>query len=191
MNKEIVIENYDKVVKWSYSLAKDWVNEYLVPKGIDSVRKFEAYKREGGYLPVNFPRKPSDHFSRKETWRGWRDFFSFPEHKHHYLSYRDAMRIVRKSGIRNSMDYRYWKSRPANLPARPERLYDEWIGWEEFLGKNYDVDHIRNKKLKISDVRIIKHQLQLGVPGAVLARTFNVSEMQISRIKSGENWTHI
>ncbi len=46
-------------------------------------------------------------------------------------------------------------------------------------------------KLNIADVRIIKHQLNMGVPGAVLARTFKVSEMQISRIKRGENWNDI
>jgi hypothetical protein len=33
--------------------------------------------------------------------------------------------------------------------------------------------------------------LNMGIPGAVLARTFKVSEMQISRIKHGENWNDI
>ena len=31
----------------------------------------------------------------------------------------------------------------------------------------------------------------MGIPGAILARTFKVSEMQISRIKRGENWNEI
>jgi hypothetical protein len=191
MEKEIVIENYDQVLKWSYSLAKKWVEENLLPIGIDSVRKFEAYKRAGNYLPSKFPRKPSDHFKRKGTWKGWVDFFSNPDHTHNFMSFEDAKKLVGKYGIKNSMHYRYWKERPAKMPARPERHYPEWKGWEDFLGRNYDVNHIRNKKLKESDVRIIKHQLDLGVPGAVLARTFNVSEMQISRIKKGENWNHI
>jgi len=33
--------------------------------------------------------------------------------------------------------------------------------------------------------------LALGVSGAILARTFGVSEMQISRIKNGENWAKV
>ena len=31
----------------------------------------------------------------------------------------------------------------------------------------------------------------MGISGAVLAKTFKVSEMQISRIKHGENWNDI
>lgn len=78
------------------------------------------------------------------------------------------------------------------MPARPEITYHEWEDWPKFLGEHYKKpDPVRNTKLKLSDVRIIKHQLQLGVPGAVLARMFNVSEMQISRIRSGENWAAI
>jgi hypothetical protein len=31
----------------------------------------------------------------------------------------------------------------------------------------------------------------MGISGAILAKTFRVSEMQISRIKRGENWNEI
>jgi hypothetical protein len=80
-----------------------------------------------------------------------------------------------------------------NLPARPDQYYkDTWEGWKSFLGNNYDLPERKvASKLSASDVRIIKHQLNLGVSGAILARTFGVSEMQISRIKHGENWTKV
>ena len=78
------------------------------------------------------------------------------------------------------------------MPARPEYFYTEWQGWSDFLGEKYSKPIVKGYcKLKESDVRIIKHQLNMGVSGAVLARTFKVSEMQISRIKSGENWSDI
>jgi hypothetical protein len=31
----------------------------------------------------------------------------------------------------------------------------------------------------------------MGISGSVLAKTFGVSEMQISRIRNGENWTKV
>lgn len=186
------INSYDEVLCWSYKLAKIWVQQNLVPKGIISSRKFEAYKREGGYLPRNFPRKPDEFFKKKEVWPGWTDFFGKASRytEKAYLSYSDASKLCQQKGIQNSIQYRTWGQRPAILPARPDQYYrDKWIDWETFLGCNYCLPERKvASKLKAKDVRIIKHQLELGVPGSVLARTFNVSEMQISRIKNGENW---
>lgn len=190
----IVIDNYDSVVQWSYSLARKWVVEHLVPQGVTSSRKFEDYKRSGKSLPENFPRIPDEYFTRRQTWQGWQDFLGFPEKvkRKSYLDYQNASRIVKQGGITNSVSYRKWEKRPTNLPARPELHYKEWANWEDFLGSNYKVDSPNhNSKLQEKDVRIIKHQLKLGVPGVALAKMFNVSEMQISRIKKGENWGDI
>ncbi len=191
----IQIADYDAVIKWSYTLAKHWAIEKLVPEGVTSARKFEQYKRDGKYLPRNFPRLPDEYFKRRGSWKGWRDFLGHPaqNRKKPFLTYRDAARIVRLAGIRNCKDYRDWKNRPSNLPARPDLTYEEWQNWEQFLGNSY-VKPPNTKggaKLKEMDVRIIKHQLNMGIPGAILAREFGVSEMQISRIKKGENWTEV
>ncbi len=189
------IDSYDNVIRWSYKLAKTWAQDNLVPKGIDSSRKFDAYKRTGEYLPKNFPRKPDEYFKKKEVWQGWSDFFGKPAEysAKHYLSYEDASQLCKKKNIKNSIEYRTWTNRPSNLPARPDQFYkDCWKGWREFLGNNYIVPERKvASKLTASDVRIIKHQLALGIPGAILAKTFGVSEMQISRIKHGENWTKV
>lgn len=189
------IDSYDKVVKWSYKLASLWVKENLVPLGINSSRKFEKYKRQGNYLPKNFPKKPDDYFKKANVWEGWADFFgkASNHYEKQYLSYEQASSFCKKSGVKNSIEYRTWKRRPENLPARPDQYYkNEWINWGSFLGESYKLPK-RNvaSKLKESDVRIIKHQLGLGISGSLLARTFGVSEMQISRIKNGENWTKV
>jgi len=192
--EKIDFGNWNDVLKWSYSLARKYTIEKLVPVGVTSARKFDAYKRSKKPLPRKFPRIPDEYFIRKGTWKGWRDFLGNPEQKRsrHYLTYRDASRVVREAGIKNSKGYIQWKDRPANLPSRPEYFYKEWNGWKEFLGTSYlPPDPRHYTKLTIADVRIIKHQLNMGVPGAVLARTFKVSEMQISRIKHGENWNDI
>lgn len=188
------IDSYDNVVRWSYKLARAWIQDYLVPKGINSSRKFYAYKKEGEYLPKSFPRKPDEYFKKKNVWQGWHDFFGKETNTpSNYLNYDEASKICRLKGIKNSIEYRTWRNRPANLPARPDQYYKKkWESWKAFLGNNYAIpDRKVASKLSSSDVRIIKHQLDLGVPGAVLARTFGVSEMQISRIKHGENWAKV
>jgi len=192
--KKIDFDDWDEVVKWSYSLARKYTIEKLVPLGVTSARKFDTYKRQKKVLPRKFPRIPDEYFLRKGTWRGWRDFLGYPEQKksRHYLSYKDASRVAREAGIKNSKDYIHWKDRPANLPSRPEYFFEEWNGWKDFLGSGYLAPDPRHyTKLSIADVRIIKHQLNMGVPGAILAKTFKVSEMQISRIKHGENWNDV
>jgi hypothetical protein len=192
--KKIEVSDWDDVVKWSYSLAKKYAVDKLVPQGVTSARKFDTYKRNNKPLPKHFPRIPDEYFTRKGTWKGWRDFLGNPNQRRsrHYLSYKDAARVAREASIKNSKEYLQWKERPGNLPARPEYFFDEWNGWKDFLGTSYQAPDPRHyTKLSISDVRIIKHQLNMGVPGAVLARTFKVSEMQISRIKRGENWNDI
>jgi hypothetical protein len=189
------IESYDHVLKWSFKLASSWVKENLVPIGINSSRKFEAYKREGRYLPRNFPRKPDDYFKKQEVWKGWPDFFG-KKGKHadkNYYNYIDASTLCIRMGIKNSIEYRSWKNRPSRLPARPDQYYKEnWISWIEFLGDNYELPKRKvASKLNEKDVRIIKHQLNMGISGSILAKNFGVSEMQISRIKHGENWEKV
>jgi hypothetical protein len=192
--KKLEFGDWDDVLKWSYNLASKYTIENLVPIGVTSARKFDAYKRSKKPLPRRFPRIPDEYFIRKGTWKGWGDFLGYPEHKksRYYLNYRDASRTVREFAIRNSKEYLRWKDRPANLPSRPEYFYKEWIGWKDFLGSGYQAPDPRHyTKLSITDVRIIKHQLNMGISGALLAKTFKVSEMQISRIKRGENWQEI
>lgn len=192
--KKIEVSDWDNVVRWSYNLAKKYAMEKLVPQGVTSARKFDTYKRNLKPLPKRFPRIPDEYFTRKGTWKGWRDFLGNPNQKRsrHYLSFKDAARVAREAEIKNSKEYLQWKERPSNLPARPEYFFAEWNGWKDFLGSSYQAPDPRHyTKLSVSDVRIIKHQLNMGVSGAVLARTFKVSEMQISRIKRGENWNDI
>lgn len=194
------IENYDVIAKWSYTLASKWVRENLVTKGIDTYRKFERYKRIGGYLPKNFPRKPEYYFKKQGTWKGWGAFFGVGKRngigelsRKNFVSYEDARKMVQEAGIGNCKAYREWNDRPGLLPARPDLTYkNEWEGWAAFCGNHFQQPKVvRYSKLKKADVRIIKHQLNIGVPGSVLARHFNVSEMQISRIRNGENWVDV
>lgn len=51
------------------------------------------------------------------------------------------------------------------------------------------VDKIhKNGKLSINDVKVIKKKIKEGIPLKHIGKEFGVSEMQINRIKTGENW---
>ena len=49
----------------------------------------------------------------------------------------------------------------------------------------------RNSKLKESDIGLLKSMLENGVVQSKIAKMFRLSEMQITRIKRGENWGHV
>lgn len=50
----------------------------------------------------------------------------------------------------------------------------------------------RNYKLTETEVKMIKRMLQRSKTRAkIIAKQFGISEMQVSRIKRGENWAHI
>lgn len=50
----------------------------------------------------------------------------------------------------------------------------------------------QGKKLNANRVKVIKQRLKAGrTPMKVLAKQFGISEMQLYRIKSGENWSHV
>jgi hypothetical protein len=50
---------------------------------------------------------------------------------------------------------------------------------------------INNSKLKINDIKLLKTMLLRGTPQNQIAKMFCISEMQVSRIKQGENWGHV
>ncbi|MCF6342435.1 MAG: NUMOD4 motif-containing HNH endonuclease [Bacteroidales bacterium] len=50
---------------------------------------------------------------------------------------------------------------------------------------------IRNSKLEESDIMLLKSMLERGVVQSKIAKLFRISEMQVTRIKRGENWGHV
>ncbi len=50
---------------------------------------------------------------------------------------------------------------------------------------------IKNSKLNESDISHLKSMLERGIVQSKIAKLFCISEMQVTRIKRGENWGHI
>ena len=50
---------------------------------------------------------------------------------------------------------------------------------------------VTNSKLGKQDIVLLKSMLERGVKQKVIAQLFCISEMQVTRIKKGENWGQI
>lgn len=50
---------------------------------------------------------------------------------------------------------------------------------------------VKNAKLTVNQVLYIKKRLKRGISAKKLAQKYGISEMQIYRIKTGENWNHV
>jgi len=50
---------------------------------------------------------------------------------------------------------------------------------------------INNSKLTEKDVALLKSMIERGVSNVTIAKLFRISDMQVVRIKRGENWGHV
>ena len=69
--------------------------------------------------------------------------------------------------------------------------YARVMGHLNEFNKNNPKKRVPFSKLKVDDVKLIKAMLERGVKQNLIAKMFCVSEMQITRIKRGENWAEI
>jgi hypothetical protein len=78
----------------------------------------------------------------------------------------------------------------------------KWVnrndGYERILNRLHERNRnnprkrkVTNSKLAIKDIEVLKSMLERGVKQKVIAQLFCISEMQVSRIKKGENWGQV
>lgn len=76
----------------------------------------------------------------------------------------------------------------------------KWLSLEESLkrvsvknkGKTWSGKiYITNTNLKEKDIVVLKQMLNRGIKQNVIAKLFHISEMQVTRIKRGENWKNV
>ena len=116
----------------SYEDAKRIVKE----KGIKSSRDYKSKYKELG-----LPSCPE--ITYKEEWIDWP---SFLENKS--LPYEESSKIAIENGIKSSEEYQV-KYKELGLPSRPKDTYkDEWINWDDFLGRPHKTSH-KERKTKV------------------------------------------
>lgn len=67
--------------------------------------------------------------------------------------------------------------------------------YREYFRNKYNSPNKRkvvtNSKLSENDVIQLKSMLKRGISQSTIAKLFCISEMQVSRIRKGENWNHV
>jgi DNA invertase Pin-like site-specific DNA recombinase len=77
-----------------------------------------------------------------------------------------------------------WVTRKEMLKRRSEHI-------KEKIRKSGVRPVPRNTRLKEKDIAMLKSMLLKGVSQSKIAKMFCISEMQVTRIKRGENWGYV
>jgi hypothetical protein len=98
-----------------------------------SIKTQQAYLNaiKEGTLPVGSPTNPESYF--KEHWQSWNEFLA-PKSK--FVSFDEARRYARQLGLKSSYEWRAFcrqGHKPEFIPVLPDRDYDEFISWHDFL----------------------------------------------------------
>jgi len=72
-----------------------------------------------------------------------------------------------------------------------EQSYERIMPRLQEINKIKNKGIVRNSKLKPEDVKVLKSMLEKGIKQNVVAKLFSISEMQVTRIKRGENWAKV
>lgn len=110
----------------SYNDIKNWV--------INNLPNIKTYKQWRNYitnnnLPEFVPKRPDAVYKNK----GWTNYEDFFDNKSKFLNYFSLKDIVQSSNIKSKSEY--IKFRKNNMPYNPESIYEDFISWNDFLGK--------------------------------------------------------
>jgi hypothetical protein len=82
-------------------------------------------------LPIGSPTNPGSYFVKE--WISWHDFLA-PKSK--FVSFNEARRYARHLGLKSSYEWRAFcrqGHKPESIPVLPDRDYEEFISWHDFL----------------------------------------------------------
>jgi len=139
---------------WKYLKAKEWA----LSLDLSSSYAWRQWHKENN--PIDVPRYPELVY---KDWTIWADFLG-SEYIHHtkrvpFATYDEALKVVHALGLESPEEYKEWiKSHPQyNLPICPDGHYEEWDGWNRFLGKKL-IDRIEvHQEIHIPVLYIAHH----------------------------------
>jgi hypothetical protein len=94
--------------------------------------------RQSGKRPKNIPSNPSDFY--KKEFKGYGDFLgtgTIANQNREFLSYDNTKKIIKKYKIHTQKEYRNLAKigkLPKNFPRDPQKSYEEFQSWGDFLG---------------------------------------------------------
>lgn len=112
--------------------------EFALGLQLNSVAEWRDYKKSGK-RPDDIPAKP-ERVYLKVGWKGFGDWLGIRKtNKFEFKSFLEAREFVRELDLRSEQDWKDFKQsgkKPANIPAKPEKVYKEqgWSGYMDWLG---------------------------------------------------------
>lgn len=85
-----------------------------------------------GRLPEKTTEEPD--VTYHDEWEGWQAFLA---EDLKYVSFLEAKRFAKRLNLKNAMEWRVYcreGKRPTFIPALPDRTYEEFTTWQDFLG---------------------------------------------------------
>ncbi len=161
----------------------------------------EVSGSEGRYLVSNYGRVKSFVYGNGKIMK-----FS---HIRNFLTINIKIGNIKKTHLVHKLTAEAFVPKPSpdynivvHLDWNPKNNYYknlEWVSRE--MSSKRIADHLREQrksakivtysKLKPEDIKLLKSMLQRGVRQNLIAKMFRISEMQVTRIKRGENWGEV
>ena len=161
-NDRYFVSNYGRIKSFAYNKKDGRIMKCSEVKGFKAVQ-----------LKIN--KVPFRYYVHKLVAEIW---IPKPSEKHIYVTHLD--RNLKNNHI-------------SNLEWLTQETLDQQ--YREYFKQKYNASRhpkiMTNNKLNEKDIKLLKSMLQRGVVQAMIAKMFCISEMQVTRIKRGENWGHV
>jgi superfamily II DNA or RNA helicase len=144
----------------SFEEARDFARKIGLKGHLEWVRW-----SKGKFKPPDIPAAPDRVYS--EHWKGWGDWLGHGRGNDVWRSFKKARDYAR--GL-NLQSHKKWlalakdrsltnKNRlPDDIPASPDRIYDDWVGWWDWLG----TPHRRGKWMSFSNARTLTQKMGIA-----------------------------
>jgi len=110
--------------------------EYVQELRLKNVREWEKFCKSGK-RPKDIPSSPQFVYKDK-GWTNWSDWLGTKNAcVGNWTEFEEARKFVQSLNLRNRAEwFKYCKSdkKPKNIPSTPEKVYKEWINWEDWTG---------------------------------------------------------
>jgi superfamily II DNA or RNA helicase len=107
-------------------------------------------------IPPDIPATPETVYS--EHWKGWPDWLGYGPPRVVWRPFKEARAYARKLNLKSHKEWMALaKDRrlPDDIPASPDNVYDEWIGWWDWLG----TPHRRGKWMPFASAKSLSQKV--------------------------------
>ena len=128
-----------------YEELKKFIKDQGIKTSTDY--RLQRKKHKGVLNGWSLPSNPNKYYEKE--WVSWEEFFGKPP----IASYEELKKFVKDQGVKTSRGYQLLRRKKGvingrRIPSNPYISYDEWEGWNEFLGKKSSPPFASYEELK-------------------------------------------